>query len=212
MCPPLLAAIPVIMGGVGSAGAVAAGTAASTAAVAGGATAAAAATAATAASAASVTAAWGTLATATTLAASVGGTVMGAKAQNDAAEMNARNANIAKMQQDQQISLQQGQLQEKSAEERIDNQLQTRQALARADMAAINSGGMLNNDAIGQSIMRQGLVTDTAILQNLDRDIDQFGLDRKGAASSAQSRINSVSASSNTATGLQIAGDIASVA
>lgn len=212
MCPPLIAAIPVILGGTGSAGAVAAGTAASSAALASGATAAAAATAATAASTAAVTAAWGTLATATTLATSVGGTVMSAKAQNDAAELNAKNANIAKMQQDQQINLQQGQLQEKSAGELIDNQLQTRQALARADMAAINSGGMLNNDAIGQSIMRQGLVTDTAILQNLDRDITQFGLDRQGARSSAQSRINSVSASNNTATGLQITGDISSLA
>tara|TARA_B110000977_G_C11091042_1_gene496911 strand:+ start:4010 stop:4648 length:639 start_codon:yes stop_codon:yes gene_type:complete len=209
MCPPLLAAIPVIMGGAGSAGAVAAGTAASSAALASGATAAAAATAATSASAAAVTAAWGTVATATTVAASVGGTVMSAKAQNDSAEMNARNANIAAMQQDQQLNLQESQVQEKSAGERLDNATKVQQALARADMAAINSGGMLNNDAIGQSIMRQGLVTESTILQNLDRNIDQFGLERKGVRSSAQSRINSVSASSNTATGLQIAGDVA---
>jgi hypothetical protein len=212
MCAPLLAAIPTIIGGAGSTAATAAAASASSAALASGATAAAATAAGTAASAATVTAAWGTLGTAASLAASVGGTVMSAKAQNDTAEMNARNANIAAMQQDQQINLQQSQLQEKSAGELIENQLQTRQALARADMAAINSGGVLNNDAIGQSIMRQGLVTDTAILQNLDREIDQFGLDRKGVRSTAQSRINSVSASSNTATGLQIAGDIASVA
>lgn len=182
------------MGGAGGSAAIAAGAAASIA------------------PAAAVTAAWGTVATAATLATSVGGTLMSAKAQNDSAEMNARNANIAKAQQDQQINLQQSQLQEKSAGELIDNQLKTRETLARADMAAINSGGMLNNDAIGQSIMRQGLVTDTAILQNLDREVAQFGLDRQGAASSAQSRINSVSASNNTATGLQITGDIASVA
>ena len=175
------------MGGAGGTSAAAAGVAAGTT------------------SAAAVTAAWGTVATATTLAASVGGTVMSAKAQNDSAEMNARNANIAAMQQDQQV-------QEKSAGEMLDNATKVQQALARADMAAINSGGMLNNDAIGQSIMRQGLVTESTILQNLDRNIDQFGLERKGVRSSAQSRINSVSASSNTATGLQIAGNVASVA
>ena len=209
MCPPLLAAIPTIIGGAGSAAATAAATSASSVALASGATAATAATAATTASAAAVTAAWGTLGTAASLAASVGGTVMSAKAQNDAAEMNARNANIAAMQQDQQINLQESQVQEKSAGERLDNATKVQQALARADMAAINSGGMLNNDAIGQSIMRQGLVTESTILQNLDRNIDQFGLERKGVRSSAQSRINSVSASSNTATGLQIVGDVA---
>ena len=182
------------MGGAGGTAAAAAGVAAGTT------------------SAAAVTAAWGTLATATTLAASVGGTVMSAKAQNDSAEMNARNANIAAMEQDQQINLQQSQMQEKAAGEKLDNATKVQQALARADMAAINSGGMLNNDAIGQSIMRQGLVTESTILQNLDRNVDQFGLDRKGVRSSAQSRINSVSASSNTATGLQIAGNVASVA
>ena len=179
------------MGGAGGTAAVAAGTAAAIT------------------PAAAVTAAWGTLGTAATLAASVGGTVMSAKAQNDSAEMNARNANIAAMQQDQQINLQESQMQEKSAGETLDNATKVQQALARADMAAINSGGMLNNDAVGQSIMRQGLVTESTILQNLDRNVDQFGLDRKGVRSSAQSRINSVSASSNTATGLQIVGNVA---
>jgi len=76
-------------------------------------------------------------------------------------------------------------------------------------MAAINSGGILNNDAIGQSIMRQGLVADTGISQNLDRQTAQLGMDRLSNKNKAQSRINSVSTASNTATGLQIAGDVA---
>lgn len=186
MCPPLIAAIPTIATGGSAAAAGLSGAAA------------------TAASQAAVASAFTTLGT----AASVGSTLLAANAQNDMAEANARNAIQAQVVNEQQINLQESQLQEKAAQEKIDNATANRQALARADMAALNSGGILNNDAIGQSIIRQGLQADTGITQNLDRQTAQLGMDRLSNRNQAQSRINKVSTASNTATGLQIAGDV----
>lgn len=188
MCPPVIAALPVIMGGAGSA-------AAATAAAAAGTT-----------TAAAVTAAWGTLGTAATIGSSALGmasTYQGAKAQGEMAEQNAENANRAKQDQDRLINLQQSQEQEKYASEKIARDLEAQKVASR--VKATDSGGFLNNDAITQDIMRQGLVADTMASQNLERSSAQYGEQRKSAATSAQSRINQVAPPSSLATGLQIA-------
>ena len=97
------------------------------------------------------------------------------------------------MDQDRQINLQQAQLEEQAATETLANNLQTRSLVSRAAQAQAESGGMLNNNAIIQDTLRQGLVANTMVGQNLSRDVAQLGEQRLGATSTAQSRINSVS-------------------
>ena len=114
-------------------------------------------------------------------------------AQDRAYEENLRASNQAKMDQDRQINLQQAQLEEQAATETLANNLQTRSLVSRATQAQAESGGMLNNNAIIQDTLRQGLQANTMVGQNLSRDVAQLGEQRLGATSTAQSRINSVS-------------------
>lgn len=193
MCPPLIAAIPVIMSGGAAAGAAATATGATAA-------------AATAASTAAVTAAWGTVGTAATLTSAGLGMVsahQGAKGQAEAAKASYENSATAKINQDRLLNLQQSQEQEKFASEKIARDIQAQQAASR--VAATDTGGFLNNNAITQDIMRQGLEANTMASQNLERSDAQFGEQRSSTNTTYKSRINSVSTPSRTATGLQIA-------
>ena len=128
------------------------------------------------------------------------------KAQNKAFVANAEAANQAKMDEDRMINLQQSQEQEAAAAQTIEQNRQTQELAARATVAGGESGGFLNNNAVIQDIVRQGLEANTMTGQNLGRTTAQLGEQRLGATSRAQSRINSVSKASNAATGLAIAG------
>jgi hypothetical protein len=114
-------------------------------------------------------------------------------AQDAAYEENLRASNQAKMDADRQINLQQAQEEESAAQTMINNDLQTRVLGSRAQVAAAESGGMLNNNAVIQDVVRQGLVANNMTSQNLDRTVSQLREQRLGARSTAQSRINSVS-------------------
>lgn len=114
-------------------------------------------------------------------------------AQDAAYEENLRASNQAKMDADRQINLQQAQEEESAAQSMISNDLQTRVLGSRAQVAAAESGGILNNNAVIQDVVRQGLMANNMTSQNLGRTTAQLGEQRLGARSTAQSRINSVS-------------------
>tara|TARA_E500000081_G_scaffold119910_1_gene124258 strand:+ start:833 stop:1360 length:528 start_codon:yes stop_codon:yes gene_type:complete len=138
------------------------------------------------------------------------GAIQGANAQADAYKANAEMANRAKMDEERMINLRQSQEQEKAAQQKIAQDLETQQITARAQ--ATDSGLTLNNNAVIQDIVRQGLVANNMTTQNLERTTAQLGEDRRGAATKAQSRINSVARPSRTATGLQIGSGLLSSA
>ena len=135
------------------------------------------------------------------------GAVQGHKAQNKAYKDNAELANKAKMDEDRMINLQEAQEQEAAATQAIEQNRQTQQLASRANVAGGESGGFLNNNAVVQDIVRQGLEANTMTGQNLDRTSAQLNEQRLGAHTRAQSRINSVSKSERSAVALQIAGN-----
>jgi hypothetical protein len=147
-----------------------------------------------------------------TVALSAGSAITGANAQADAYEANAAAANQAKVDTDRQLNLQQAQLDEKAAQEKIAQNLQTQQIASTATTAAGESGGFLNNNAVIQDIVRQGVEANTMTTQNLERNVAQIGEQRLGARSTAQSRVNAVARPSRMATGLQIGSSLASAA
>lgn len=138
-------------------------------------------------------------------------------AQDAAYEENVRASNQAKMDADRQINLQESQAQEAAAQEKLMNDLQTQQTVARAVVAGGESGVEGNTvSAVQENIVRQGLEANTMVTQNLGRELAQMGEQRLGAQSTHTSRINSVSkgagvgfgdllgaASSGVQTGLQ---------
>jgi len=138
---------------------------------------------------------------------STAATVQGHKAQNKRYKDNAEMANKAKMDEDRMINLQEAQAQEATAAQAIEQNRQTQQLSSRANVAGGESGGFLNNNAVVQDIVRQGLEANTMAGQNLDRSTAQLGEQRLGANTRAQSRINSVSKSERSAAALQIAGN-----
>ena len=138
----------------------------------------------------------------------VASAITGANAQADAYEANAEMANRAKMDEDRMINLRQSQEQEKAAQQKIAQDLETQQIASRVQ--ATDSGGFLNNNAVMQDIVRQGLVANNMTTQNLERTTAQLQEDRRGATTRAQSRINSVARPSRTATGLQIGSGLVS--
>ena len=144
------------------------------------------------------------------VAMSAGSAIQGANAQADAYQANAAAANRAKMDEDRMINLREAQEQEKAAQQKIARDLETQQIASRVQ--ATDSGGFLNNNAVMQDIVRQGLEANTMTTQNLERTTAQLGEDRRGASTRAQSRINSVSRPSRMATGLQIGSSLASAA
>lgn len=187
MCPPLLAALPAL--GTAAAGTAAAGTAAATTATA-------------------LTGMQQLMIASTAL--STLGTIHGVNEQKKAAKKNAEAANQAKNQEDQQININQANQQQDAAAQKIRNNQEAQKAAARARVAQGESGGSLNNNAVLQDIMAQGLTGNNQISTNLDRLEVDNKYQKIAATNRAQSRINSVAMPSNTAAALTIGSDIAS--
>ncbi len=135
-------------------------------------------------------------------ALSTAGAIEGHSAQRDAYKANAKAASQAKVDEDRMLNQQEAQIQEQASEAKIAQDLETQQVASRAQ--ATDSGGFLNNNAVMQDIVRQGLEANTMTSQNLERQQAQLGEERIGAERRAQSRINSVARPSRTATALQI--------
>lgn len=125
-------------------------------------------------------------------------TIMQAQAASDAQdaayEENLRASTQAKRDADRQINLQQAQSDEAAAQEKMANDLEVQQTLARAVVAGGESGAMGNStNAVQQDIIRQGLDANTMVTQNLGRETAQRNEERLGANSNYASRVNSVS-------------------
>jgi len=131
------------------------------------------------------------------------------QAGKKAYKANAKNAAEAKVNEDRLINQRQGQEQEATASKKLADQLKTQQLVSTAQVAAGESGGTLNNNAVIQNIMRQGLESNTMAGQNLGRTTAQLGEERLGAGTRAQSRINSVTRPSGAAASLGIASTLA---
>mgnify|MGYP003635513719 CR=1 FL=1 len=190
MCNPIAAIATIAKGGI------AAATATAPAAVAG--------SAAAAANVAAATATLGQFASIASGGLGVASAITGANAQADLAEQRYESAAQAKIDTDRQLNLQQAQLDEKAAQEKIAQNLQTQQIASTATTATGESGGFLNNNAVIQDIVRQGVEANTMTTQNLERNVAQIGEQGLGARSRAQSRINEIARPSKTSTGLQI--------
>jgi len=125
-------------------------------------------------------------------------TIMQAQAASDAQDAaydeNLRASTQAKRDADRQINLQQAQSDEAAAQDKIANDLEVQQTLARALVAGGESGAMGNStNAVQQNIIRQGLDANTMVTQNLGRETAQLNEERLGAKSNYTSRVNSVS-------------------
>ena len=141
--------------------------------------------------------------------ASVAGSVVQYQEQKDMHEENAEQAIQAKMYEDQQIAINQANQQQDAAAQKIRNNQEAQKAAARARVAQGESGGFLNNNAVVQDIMAQGLSGNNQISTNLDRLEVDTKFQQIAATNRAQSRINSVAAPSAAATTLQIGGAVA---
>lgn len=130
--------------------------------------------------------------------ASTAAQVQAANAASDAADAaydeNVRASTQAKIDADRQINLQQQQNDEAAAVEAFNNDVRTKELVARSVVAGGESGAIGNtNNAIIANVMRQGLEANTMITQNLGREAAQLNESRLGQQSTYQSRINSVS-------------------
>ena len=141
-------------------------------------------------------------------AASATMSIMGAsqahQAQKVKEQVNRRNALAAQNDELRQINIQAAQEDTAAAEQKLQTDLEVMQQTSRAEVAGGESGVSLNNNAVIQDMARQGLVANTGVDRNLDTTMQGLQEDRLGSKSRAQSRINSVSKPSSTATGLKI--------
>ena len=141
-------------------------------------------------------------------AASTAMSIVGASQEHQAQkvkeQVNRRNALQAQQDEQRQINLEAAQEDTKAAEQKLQTDLDTRVMASRATVAGGESGAVLNNNAVLQDIDRQGLMANTAVDRNLDNTMQGLQEQRLGARSRAQSRINSVSKPSSTATALKI--------
>jgi len=137
-------------------------------------------------------------------AMSVAGASQAHQAQKVKEQVNRRNALKAQKDEQRQINIQSAQEDTAAAEQKLQTDLDTRVMAARATVAGGESGAVLNNNAILQDIERQGLVANTAVDRNLGNTMLGLQEQRLGAKSRTQSRINSVSKPSSTATALKI--------
>lgn len=161
--------------------------------------------------------------------ASAASGIMNAQAASDAQDAayaeNVRASTEAKRDADRQINLQEAQAQEAAAQEQLQNDLQTQQLVSRAVVAGGESGALGQSTLAAQeNIVRQGLVANTMVTQNLGRETAQMNESRLGAKSNYTSRINSVSQGAGVgigtalgsiaggvSTGLSAAGSMASL-
>ena len=140
--------------------------------------------------------------------ASAGMTILGAsqahQAQKVKEQVNRRSALAAQTDELRQINIQAAQEDTAAAEQKLQTDLEVMQQTARAEVAGGESGVSLNNNAVIQDMERQGLMANTGVDRNLDTTMQGLQEERLGSKSRAQSRINSVSKPSSTATGLKI--------
>jgi hypothetical protein len=140
--------------------------------------------------------------------ASAGMTILGAsqahQAQKVKEQVNRRSALAAQNDELRQINIQAAQEDTAAAEQKLQTDLEVMQQTARAEVAGGESGVSLNNNAVIQDMERQGLMANTGVDRNLDTTMQGLQEERLGSKSRAQSRINSVSKPSSTATGLKI--------
>jgi hypothetical protein len=141
-------------------------------------------------------------------AASAGMSILGAsqahQAQKVKEQVNRRSALAAQNDELRQINIQAAQEDTAAAEQKLQTDLEVMQQTARAEVAGGESGVSLNNNAVIQDMERQGLMANTGVDRNLDTTMQGLQEERLGSKSRAQSRINSVSKPSSTATGLKI--------
>jgi mannitol-specific phosphotransferase system IIBC component len=160
--------------------------------------------AAAAANVAAATATLGQFASVASGAMGVASASQAHQAQKVQQATNQQNAQQAQKDEQRQLNIQEAQEDTAAAEQKLKTDLQTREAAARATVAGAESGAILNNNPIIQDIVRQGLVSNTSVNRNFENTVQGLREDRLGSRSKAQSRINSVSKPSSTATGLRI--------
>ena len=115
-----------------------------------------------------------------------------ALAQAKAFDANVKNSEAAKVTADRQANLNLAQEEEQNAEVKINNALQLRKSISRAEVAIGDTGGNLNNNAIVQDMRRQGLMSENMASANMGRRLAQFNEGGLTSAANYQSRINSV--------------------
>lgn len=145
------------------------------------------------------------------IGASVLGAVSGHNAQAEAYEANAAAANAAKVLEDEATNADLALKDQAQAEEKIARGLEGMKQSATAGVSAGESGVAGNSvDALMNELNAGVLRGNTMTSRNFA--IDQIGAKRQLESNkrTAQSRINSVAKPSKTATGLQIAGAVAS--
>lgn len=113
-----------------------------------------------------------------------------AEQQEDAFKRN-RTASIeAGMREARALNERKNQLEMRSAQKRMDNQLETLRAKGR--LQASESGVVQNANVLEREITRQGLRNADSIAANLQAEQNQLGLERGGITARTNSRINSV--------------------
>ena len=137
-------------------------------------------------------------------AMSVAGASQAHQAQKVKEQVNRRSALQAQKDEQRQINIQSAQEDTAAAEQKLQTDLETRVMASRATVAGGESGAVLNNNAILQDIERQGLMANTTVDRNFENTVQGLREERLGAKTRTQSRINSVSKPSSTATGLKI--------
>lgn len=101
-------------------------------------------------------------------------------------------ATDAKIEADRQLRLNQAQEEEKAAQEKISNELQSMRLQSRTKQAQAQTGAISNSNAIIQDMARQGLVANTMISSNLAREQAQRNESFNTQRANYQSRINAV--------------------
>jgi hypothetical protein len=149
-------------------------------------------------------------ATVVSTAASVGGQIVQHNEQKKASDANKKNALAAFVENVRALNVRG--LQEKAAASDSIEQATT-QSQQDAGMAKVSaaSAGLAGNsvDAQGQVIDRGLSTFRDSTLQNLDRVLSQLDLEKKGAATAADSRINQMPQPSALGTALGVAGTVA---
>ena len=189
MCNPIPAIMTIVQGGATAATATMTAQAAA---------------AATAANVAAATATLGQFASVASGAMGIASASQAHKAQGAQAASNNQNALQAQKDEQRQLNIRAAQEDTAAAEKKLQTDLDTREMAARATVAGSESGAILNNNAVIQDIERQGLMANTVVDRNLGNTMQDLQEQRLGSRSRTQSRINSVSKPSSTATGLKI--------
>ena len=161
-------------------------------------------TTAAAANVAAATATLGQFASVASGAMGIASASQAHQAQKAQAAVNNQNALQAQTDEQRQLNIRAVQEDTAAAEQKLQTDLDTREMAARATVAGGESGAILNNNAVIQDIERQGLMANTVVDRNLGNTMQDLQEQRLGSRSRTQSRINSVSKPSSTATGLKI--------